>query len=271
AGRRSGRRCGSGQLGACLRPDRRGAAAKRHGRSPYDNTRGGSVQERPAVADRPARSAPVTWGADCHLLELQLGVGAHRCLRDAAPGQGARGDGPHSRGCSGPGSVRQGAGRLLGCSWYRGTRADGACWRKKARRSHPRRGPASGRRFAHKGCLYPEPAATDDLRGSDEPHPVAHRDARLHGSLIAGWANYRKSSSVSRGVNGSPAARNASSAPSKRSTRVMTRAISPPSARTASTALSAEPPVVVTSSTIMTGSPFRVSPGAKPSTRLRVP
>src|SRR6266851_1825460 len=52
---------------------------------------------------------------------------------------------------------------------------------------------------------------------------------------------------------------------------VNTSATSPPASRTASTAFSAEPPVVVTSSTITTRLPCRLSPFASPSTASRAP
>src|SRR4051794_22106186 len=79
------------------------------------------------------------------------------------------------------------------------------------------------------------------------------------GESLAAQA-FKNSDALYSERNGRLAAPKVSSAPSSRSTMVSTSTTSAPVSRTASTAFIAEPPVVVTSSTITTRLPSRVSP-----------
>src|SRR5215470_6918748 len=109
-------------------------------------------------------------------------------------------------------------------------------------------------------------AGAKDVEGRDKPgHDEGESGTKEE------TQSFKNSPALYSERNGRPASANASVAPSSRSTMVKTSATLPPASRTASTAFIAEPPVVVTSSTMTIRLPCRVSPLASPSTASFAP
>src|SRR5437660_8348888 len=142
-------------------------------------------------------------------------------------------------------------------------------WEKRSRRKFQRGGVSQFVMAGHKRearLRQVDPAIHDFLaRGAKTWMPGTSPGMTKERAAKGETQSFKNSPALYSERNGRPACANASVAPSSRSTMVNTSATLPPTSRTASTAFIAEPPVVVTSSTITMRLPCRLLPFVSPS------